>query len=136
MASINEMCEQLVSSVTDAIAANVVDLSSGMMLGGHFQSNFTTDHFEAVSAAATSLYRGKETLRVEELVKAQRGETDSDMHYVEEVQMSTPGVLHFMKRIPGKEAVLILVTKASGNIGMGWSALKGKLKDFEPVVPS
>lgn len=136
MASINEMCEQLVADVPEAIAANVVDLSSGMMLGGHFRSNFTTDHFEAVSAAATSLYRGKETLRVEELVKAQRGQTDSDVHFVEEVQMSTPGVLHFMKRIPGKEAVLILVTKSSGNIGMGWSSLKGKLNDFTPLVPS
>lgn len=136
MATINELCEKLVSDVPDALAANVVDLSSGMMLGGHFLSNFTTDHFEAVSAAATSLYRGKETLRVEELVKAQRGVTDTDEHYVEEVQMSTPSVQHFIKRIPGKEAIVCLVTKTSTNLGMGWSSLKGMLSDFGPLVPS
>lgn len=136
MGTINELCEKLVSDVPDAMAANVVDLSSGMMLGGHFLSNFTTDHFEAVSAAATSLYRGRETLRVEELVKAQRGETSADLHYIEEVQMSTPGILHFIKKIPDKEAVLCLVTKSSGNLGMGWSALKGVLNDFGPLVPS
>lgn len=135
MGTINELCEQLVTDVPDAVAANVIDLSSGMMLGGHFLSNFTTDHFEAVSAAATSLYRGKETLRVEELVKAQRGDS-SDDHYVEEVQMSTTGHLHFIKKLPGKEAIIVLVTTTKGNIGMGWSALKGQLDAFGPLVPS
>lgn len=135
MGTINELCEALVSDVPDAVAANVVDLSSGMMLGGHFLSNFTTDHFEAVSAAATALYRGKETLRVEQLVKAQRGET-SDEHYVEEVQMTTAHHYHFLKKIPGKEAILVLVTTTKGNIGMGWSALKGQLDAFGPLVPS
>ena len=135
MATINELCEKLVSDVPDAIAANVVDLSSGMMLGGHFLSNFTTDHFEAVSAAATSLYRGKETLRVEGLVKAQRGNS-SDAHYIEEVQMTTRSFQHFIKRLPGKEAIVCLVTKTSTNIGMGWSALKGALNSFVPLVPS
>jgi len=136
MATINELCEKLVSDVGDAVAANVVDLSSGMMLGGHFLSNFTTDHFEAVSAAATSLYRGKETLRVEDLVKAQRGESESDEHFVEEVQMTTKHFYHFIKKIPEKEAIVCLVTKTSSNIGMGWSALKGVLKEFTPLVPS
>lgn len=136
MATINELCEKLVNDVPDALAANVVDLSSGMMLGGHFLSNFTTDHFEAVSAAATALYRGKETLRVEELVKAQRGETDSDAHYIEEVQMSTPRFQHFIKRLPEKEAIVCLVTKTSTNLGMGWSSLKAMLDKFTPLVPS
>jgi len=135
MASINELCESMVTDVADAVAANVVDLSSGMMLGGHFTSNFTTDHFEAVSAAATSLYRGKETLRVEDLVKAQRGDTTDD-HYIEEVQMTTKMHFHFMKKIEGKEAILCLVTKTTSNLGMGWSAVKGNIKQFESLIPS
>ena len=135
MATINELCAKLVSDVTDAVAANVVDLSSGMMLGGHFLSNFTTDHFEAVSAAATSLYRGKETLRVEDLVKAQRGDS-SEGHFVEEVQMTTKGFQHFIKKIPEKEAILCLVTKTSTSPGMGWSSLKAALSKFGPLVPS
>lgn len=135
MATINELCEKLVSDVPDAVAANVVDLSSGMMLGGHFLSNFTTDHFEAVSAAATSLYRGKETLRVESLVKAQRG-VENDEHYIEEVQMTTTQHFHFVKKLPGKEAVVCLVTKTSTSQGMGWSALKAALPSFTSLVPS
>ncbi len=32
MASLNEVCEQLVKSVNDALGAAVVDLSSGLLL--------------------------------------------------------------------------------------------------------
>lgn len=135
MADLNELCKGLVESVTDAVAANVVDLSTGMMLAGHFVSNFTSDHFEAVSAAATNLYRGRETLRVEELVKSQRGDT-SDTHFMEEVQFSTTHLHHFITKLAGKEAILCLVTKKPGNIGMGWSAVRSAAPKVAPLVPS
>jgi len=136
MASINELCEAMVADTPDAVAANVIDLSSGMMLGGHFRSNFTTDHFEAVSAAATSLYRGKETLRVENLVKSQRGIDNPNEHYLEEVQLTTSQHFHFIKKIPGRESVLCLVTKTTSNLGMGWSCVKSNLDKFLPLVPA
>ncbi len=135
MASINELCKQLVDNTPDAVASNVVDLSSGMMLGGHFQSDFTSDHFEAVSAAATALYRGKETLRVEDLVKAQRGVT-ADEHYMEEVQFNTRNLLHFIVKLGGREAILCLVTRKPGNIGMGWSAIRAAAPKVAPLIPS
>lgn len=135
MASINDVCKHLVESTPDAVAANVVDLSSGMMLGGHFLSDFTTDHFEAVSAAATSLYRGRETLRVEDLVKAQRGDT-SGTHFMQDVQFSTTNLLHFVVKVPDREAVLCLVTKKPGNVGMGWSATRAAVPKVGPLIPS
>lgn len=135
MATINDICKDLVEDTPDAVASNVVDLSSGMMLGGHFKSDFTTDHFEAVSAAATNLYRGKDTMRVEDLVKSQRGDSSSN-HYVREVHLATEGLHHFIAKIEGKEAILCLVTRKPGNVGMGWSALKAKLNSVEPLIPS
>jgi len=135
MASIDEICEAMVNDTRDAVAANVIDLSSGMMLGGFFRSNFTTDHFEAVSAAATSLYRGKETLRVEKLVKEQRGLEDNGEHFVEEVQLTTSQHFHFLKKIPGRESVLCLVTKTSCSLGTGWACLKTNLDRFLPLLP-
>lgn len=135
MTDINALCKELVDNAPDAVAANVVDLSTGMMLGGFFHSNFTTDHFEAVSAAVTNLYRGRETLRVENLVKAQRGDT-SDIHFMEEVQFSTTHLHHFIAKLPGKESLLCLVTRKPGNIGMGWSALRAALPKIAPAVPS
>ncbi|MCB1033479.1 MAG: hypothetical protein KDD47_06560 [Acidobacteria bacterium] len=134
MATLTELCKQLVEDTPDAVAANVVDLGSGLMLGGYFTSDFTTDHFEAVSAAATSLYRGKETLRVEQLVKAQRGD-NSDQHFMQEVQFSTVNLLHFLKQLPDRDAIVCLVTRKPGNVGMGWAALKAFLPRISPLVP-
>ena len=135
MANINEICKAMVDDTPDAVASNVVDLSSGMMLGGHFASDFSTDHFEAVSAAVTNLFRGKETLRVENLVKAQRGITD-DEHYMHKVQFSTTTLEHFVIKLDGKEAVLTLVTRKPANIGMGWSAIKSAAPSVAPLIPS
>ena len=135
MASINEICKQLVEGTPDAVASNVVDLSSGMMLGGHFLSDFTSDHFEAVSAAATSLYRGKETMRVQDLVKAQRGDT-SNANFMQDVQFSTNNLLHFIVKVPDREAILCLVTKKPGNVGMGWSAVRAAVPKVGPLIPS
>ncbi|HRC86496.1 MAG TPA: hypothetical protein PK413_12880 [Thermoanaerobaculia bacterium] len=134
MASINDLCKQMVDSTPDAVAANVVDLGSGMMLGGFFLSNFTSDHFEAVSAAATALYRGRETLRVEDLVKAQRGDTSNE-HYMEDVQFSTRGLLHFVMKVPSKEAILCLVIRKPGNVGMGWAAIRTNVPKVAPLIP-
>lgn len=135
MASINEVCKQLVDQTPDAVASNVVDLSSGMMLGGYFLSDFTSDHFEAVSAAATSLYRGKETLRVQDLVKSQRGDT-SNNHYMEDVQFSTRGLQHFIVKLADREAILTLVIRKPGNIGMGWAAVRAAAPKVTPMIPS
>lgn len=135
MMSINDVCKQLVENTPDAVASNVVDLSSGMMLGGHFLSDFTSDHFEAVSAAATALYRGKETLRVEDLVKSQRGVTDNE-HYMQEVQFATNNLLHFLVKLPQREAILSLVVRKPGNAGMGWAAIKAAAPKVAPLIPS
>ena len=135
MATLNDICKEMVTETPDAVAANVVDLESGMMLGGHFTSDFTTDHFEAVSAAATNLYRGKDTLRVEQLVKAQRGDTSSQ-HFMEDVQFSTTNLLHFIRKLPDKEAILCLVTRKPGNVGMGWAAIRSQIAKVSPLVPS
>ena len=135
MANLTEICKELVEGTPEAIAANVVDLNSGLMLGGYFTSDFTTDHFEAVSAAATNLYRGKETLRVEELVKAQRGDT-SDQHFMQEVQFSTTNLLHFIKQLPERNSIVCLVTRKPGNVGMGWASLKAFLPRIAPLVPN
>lgn len=135
MANLNEICKQLVDDTPEAVASNVVDLNSGMMLAGHFMSNFTTDHFEAVSAAVTNLFRGKETLRVENLVKAQRG-VDNDDHYMQQVHFSTSNLEHFVILVPDRQAVLTLVLRKPGNIGMGWAAVRAAAPKLTAMVPT
>ena len=135
MSNMMDICKEIVDDTPDAVAANIVDLSTGMMLAGHFVSNFTTDHFEAVSAAVTNLFRGKETLRVEKLVKSQRGDANDD-HYMQQVHLSTTTLEHFVVKVPDREAVLTLVTRKPGNVGMGWAAVRSAAPQVIDMVPS
>ena len=135
MSNLKDVCKELVDDTPEAVAANVVDLNTGMMLGGHFVSNFTSDHFEAVSAAVTNLFRGKETLRVEKLVKSQRGDS-AQTHFMQQVHLSTTNLEHFVVKVPDREAVLTLVTRRPGNIGMGWAAVRSTAPQLVDIVPS
>ncbi len=128
-------CRELVTETPEAVASNVVDLDSGTMLAGHFDSAFSTDHFEAVSAAVTNLFRGKEILRVEKLVKSQRGDLETD-HFMQQAHLSTTNLEHFVVKIPEREAVLTLVTRRPCNLGMGWSAVRSAAPKITDSLPS
>ncbi|PKL75719.1 MAG: hypothetical protein CVV27_13935 [Candidatus Melainabacteria bacterium HGW-Melainabacteria-1] len=131
---IDALCQQLCGDIDGAIACGVVDLESGMMLGVHHTvPYFTQDYLDAVAAASVDMFRGRNISRIEQLIAKQRGATPE--HVVEETFMTTKGTYHFMKVIPGKSSLVVLITKRSTNQGMGWSAIRNFMSDFAPMVP-
>lgn len=131
----NKTLEHLVSNVDGALGAAVVDLSTGLLLGGyHNVPYFTQSYVDAVGAAAVDMFRGKNITAVEKMLSAQRGE--EVLHMVKEIQMTTDGTYHFMSVIPGKpEALMVLVTRRSTNLGMGWVAVRKSLDEIAPKCP-
>ncbi len=133
MANINEVCRKVSDDVQDGLACGVVDLNTGMLLGIHNTvSYFTQAYLDAVAAAAVDMFRGKTVSRVEQMVAKQRG--TEPVHTFEEIQVTTKMTYHFMKIIPGTDALLVLITKKTTNLGMGWSAVRQSLDDFKKVV--
>ena len=49
--------------------------------------------------------------------------------------MTSEHNFHFAKTIKGGKAVIMLVTKKTTNIGMGWAQLKASIPVVEPLVP-
>lgn len=134
MTTTQDVCKKMVEDVQDCLAIGVVDLTTGMMMGVHHTvPHFTQAYLDAVAAAAVEMFRGKTVRRVEELLSKQRGETIKDSF--EEVFVSTPRTYHFMKIIPDKSAVLIMVTKKSTNQGMGWAALRNGIDEVKKTLP-
>ncbi len=125
----------LLEDVDGALGAAVVDLGSGLMLAvEHKVPYFSQSYTDAVAAAAVDMFRGKTITAVEKMLAAQRGE---DMAYhMKEVQMSTDHTYHFMSIVPDKpDALLVLITKTTVNLGMGWSAVRAALKRIAPHCP-
>ncbi|HJL14809.1 MAG TPA: response regulator [Sandaracinaceae bacterium LLY-WYZ-13_1] len=135
MGKIDDACKTAVEKVDGSVACGVVDLDTGMLLGIHNSAQYTQTLNEVVAGATMDMFRGPNVGRIEQMVRAHRGMEEDGAHYFEEIHVTSRHNYHFMKTIRGGKAVIVLVTKKSTNIGMGWASLKSVIPEIEPHVP-
>lgn len=135
MGKIDDACQEVVTKVEGAVACGVVDVDTGMILGIHNSAQYSQTLNEVVAAATVDLFRGSNVARVEQMVRAHRGESENGESYFEEVHVTSRHNFHFAKALKAGKAVIVLVTRRSTNIGMGWAQLKAVLPQVEPLVP-
>jgi hypothetical protein len=135
MTNVSDVCKEVVDGVDGALACSVVDLATGLLLGVHHSiPYFTQSYLDAVAAAAVDMFRGKGVKSVEKLLSQVRGEKIENTF--KEVQVSTSNTFHFMAIIPDKpNSLVVLVTKNTTNLGMGWSAVRGAMGKLGPLCP-
>lgn len=134
MGKLDDLCQRICGDVDGSVAVGVVDLPSGMMMGVyHNVPHFTQEYLDVVSASAVELFRGKLVTRVETLLSKQRGKETTNTF--KEIFINSDHVLHFMKIIENKDAVVVMVTKKTTNQGMGWSNLKMAVPEIREVLP-
>ena len=135
MGKIDDACKEVTDKVDGSVACGVVDLDTGMLLGIHNTSQYTQTLNEVVAAAAMDLFRGKNVGRVEQMVRQHRGTPENGEHYFQELHVTSANNYHFMKTIKDAKAVIILVTRKTTNIGMGWAMMKSVISTIDPLVP-
>lgn len=135
MGEIDDACKEVVGRVDGAVACGVIDLDTGMLLGIFNAAQYTQALNEVVAAACMDLFRGPNIARVEQMVRAHRGVPENGERYFQEVHITSTNNYHFAKVINSGNAVVMLVTKKTTNIGMGWAQLKSIIPIVEPLVP-
>ncbi|MDH5676198.1 MAG: hypothetical protein OEZ06_29025 [Myxococcales bacterium] len=135
MGKIDDSCKNVIDNVDGGVACGVVDLSTGMLLGIHNSASYTQTLNEIVAAATMDLFRGSSVDKIEKMVRQHRGMPEDGMHYFQEIHITSQHNFHFAKTIAGGKAVIMLVTKKTTNIGMGWAQLKSVIPEIEPLVP-
>jgi len=135
MAEIDGACRAVVEKVEGAMACGIVDLDTGILLGVYNTSGYAQTLNEVVAAATMDMFRGANVGRIEQMVRDHRGLPEDDTHYFQEVHITSEHNFHFMKVINGGKSVVVLVTKKTTNIGMGWAQLKSAIPELEPHVP-
>lgn len=135
MGKIDDACKDVVAKVDGAVAAGVVDLETGMLLGIHNSAQYTQTLNEIVAAACMDMFRGNNISRIEQMVRSHRGIPENGEHYFQEIHITSEHNFHFAKTVKKGRAVIMLVTKKSTNIGMGWAQLKSMIPTVEPLVP-
>jgi len=131
----NQVLESLVKEVEGGLAAAVVDLNNGLIVGAfHNVPYFTQSYVDAVGAAAVDIFRGKTITAVETMMAAQRGEELK--YHVKEIQMTTDGTYHFMAVIEDKpDYLLIFITRITTPLGAGWMATRDAIRAVTPLCP-
>lgn len=135
MGKIDDVLKQVVTKVDGAIACGVVDLDSGMLLGIHNSASYTQSLNELVAGATMDMFRGPNISRIEQAVRAHRGEAEDGAHYFDEIHVSSKHNFHFAKAVKDGRYVVMMVTKKTTNLGMGWASLRMALPSLEPLLP-
>jgi hypothetical protein len=131
----DDACREVVQKTDGAVACGIVDLDSGMLLGIHNSANYTQTLNEIVAAATMDLFRGPNVGRIEQMVRSHRNMTETGEHYFQEIHITSEHNFHFAKTLKKGKAVIMLITKKTTNIGMGWAQLKAVIPLVEPLVP-
>ena len=135
MGKMDDACKKVVEGVDGAVACGVVDLDTGMLLGIHNSSQYTQTLNEVVAAATMDVFRGPNVSKIEQMVRSHRGVPEDGGHYFDEIHITSAHNFHFAKSIKAGKAVVMLVTKKTTNVGMGWANLKRAVPELEPLVP-
>ena len=109
MGKIDDACREVVSNVEGAVAAGVVDLDTGMLLGIFNSANYTQTLNEIVAGATMDMFRGSNVGRVEQMVRTHRGIPEDGAHYFEEVHVTSKNNYHYMKTITALPPLMVFM---------------------------
>lgn len=135
MSTIDEACREVVSKVDGAVACGVVELGTRSLLGIYSAEGSTLGIGEALAAECAELFRGRLVIEGERLICIHRAIEDAGEPSFHEVHLVSSHNYHFAKAVKKGKAGIILVTKKTTNVGMGWAMLRSVIPLVEPHIP-
>ncbi len=116
--SVETILIKTMAEVPKAVAAGVVDLSTGMLLGVKTVDSHPQEVLDLVAAATKDLFEGDNVTAIENTFKRVRGVNTTERYFKEIIVMST-NLVHVFARLKRFEAaVIVVVCRADTNIGL------------------
>lgn len=116
--SVETILTKTMSDVPKAVAAGVVDMSTGMLLGVKTVDSHPQEVLDLVAAATKDLFEGDNVTNIENTFKRVRGVSTSERYFKEIIVLST-NLLHIFARLKRFEsAVVVVVCRVDANIGL------------------
>ena len=125
---LQQICEEILEEVDGALGCALVDLETGLPLALRAASDTLHESgaIEILCAASADYFRGEVNHQLE---TALGGDRSSEEGFVEEIQTTTDETYLFMCVVPdNSQAVLLLITDKTANLGLGWVAVRGALR--------
>jgi hypothetical protein len=106
-------------TVPECVAAGLVDIKTGMLLGVRTVDSHPQEVLDLVAAATGDLFQGANVTAIENMFKKIRGVSQDGHHYFQEIVVLSDNLIHVFQRAKRKEdLVLVTVCRASANLGM------------------
>ena len=117
--SVETILVKTMKDIPKAVAAGVVDMSTGMLLGVKTIDSHPQEVLDLVSAATKDLFEGDNVTTIEETFKRVRGVETNERYFKEIIVMST-NLVHIFARLKSMQSVVIVVVcRADTNLGLG-----------------
>lgn len=123
MAKLHELCKKTVDETEGAIACGVVDLKTARVGMHHTLPALSKEELNRVGAAVVEMFHDNPLLLLE-------GQSNQPQR-AREIFVASSTAFYFMKSVPEKNMVFVLLTRIQANQGMGWVQLRKAVADFK-----
>lgn len=122
-------------TVPECVALGYVDMSTGMLLAVKTVDSHPQEVIDLVAAATADLFQGPSVTTIEKLFRKSRGQAEDGSHYFREMVIFSENLLHvFLRCKKRSDHVLVVVCRASANIGMVLSKSRLSLSEVEAAL--
>ncbi|MGZ4980492.1 MAG: hypothetical protein ACXWE4_04305 [Methylobacter sp.] len=116
--SVDTIVNSAISNVPKAVAAGVVDMGTGLLLGVKTVDSHPQSVLDLLAAATHDLFEGQNVVNIENSFKTARGDR-SDEHYFNEVIVNSKNLIHVFSRLKSNPTVVMtVVCQESANLGL------------------
>lgn len=116
--SVESILTKTMNDVPKSVAAGVVDMTTGMLLGVKTVDSHPQEVLDLVAAATKDLFEGDNVTQIEDTFKRIRGVETTERYFKEIIVMST-NLVHVFARIKqAQSSVLVVVCRADTNLGL------------------
>ena len=126
---------QAVSQVPECLAAGMVDMESGMLLGVRTVDSHPSEVLDLLAAATAEMFQGSNVTAIEQIFKKARGHEDDERHYFHEMIVNSENLIHIFLRSKQNEGhVMTFVCRRSANLGMAMAKARSALPELESAI--
>jgi hypothetical protein len=106
-------------SVPECLAAGLVDMQTGMLLGVRTVDSHPQEVLDMTAAATGDLFQGPNVVAIEKLFRQVRGVPEDGRRYFQEIIVNSDNLIHVFQRCKRNQGmVLVAVCRVSANLGM------------------
>ena len=116
--SVDTICKSLLDEVPKALAAGVVDMETGMLLGVKTTDSHPQTVLDMLAAGTKELFEGDMSMMIDQTFKKSRSDKEKEP-YFQEILVNSKNLIHMFMRLPSSPSIVAtVVCRIDANLGL------------------